>query len=147
MNDPVIARFRANCGVVKGRRWPLILLTTVGARSGQPRITPLNFSVEEDRLVVIASKGGSATHPSWYVNLVAHPQVTIELGAETFQALARVTEEPERTRLFDRQAAQMAFFDSYRKRVTARQIPVVVFHRLDPVGPVNPNDPSQRIHP
>jgi deazaflavin-dependent oxidoreductase (nitroreductase family) len=130
MNDPVIESFRANCGLVSGRKWPVILLTTTGARTGQRHTTPLNFSTDGDRIVVIASKGGSATHPSWYHNLVAHPDVTIELGSETFRARAATAEEPERTRLFDQQAAQMRFFDSYRKRVTARQIPVVVFERL-----------------
>jgi deazaflavin-dependent oxidoreductase (nitroreductase family) len=131
MNDPVIASFRANAGRVKGRRWPVILLTTIGAKSGEPRITPLNFSTDGDRLVVIASKGGSATHPGWYHNLLARPEVTIELGGETFRARASTVEEPDRTRLFDLQAAQMPFFDSYRKRVTARQIPVVVFERIE----------------
>ena len=82
------------------------------------------------RLVVIASKGGSRTHPAWYLNLVAHPEVTIEQGAETFQARASTAEEPERTRLFDQQAAKMSFFDTYRRRVTAREIPVVVFERV-----------------
>lgn len=130
MSEPVIAKFRQHGGVVTGRRWPLLLLTTTGAKSGQPRVTPLNFSVDGDRLVVIASKGGSPTHPSWYVNLVANPEVTIELGTETFRARASSAEEPERTRLFDQQAAVMSFFDSYRKRVKAREIPVVVFERL-----------------
>ncbi len=131
MNDPVIASFRANGGRVKGRRWPVILLTTIGAKSGKPRITPLNFSTDGDRLVVIASKGGSATHPGWYHNLLADPEVTIELGDERFRARAVTADEPERTRLFDLQAAQMPFFDSYRKRVKARQIPVVVFERIE----------------
>lgn len=130
MNDPVIAEFRANGGKVKGRQWPLILLITTGAKSGQPRINPLNFSVDGDRLVVIASKGGSPTHPDWYRNLVANPEVTIETGTETFRARARTAEEPERTHLFDQQAAQMPFFDAYRQKVTARQIPVVVFERI-----------------
>jgi deazaflavin-dependent oxidoreductase (nitroreductase family) len=131
MGEPDIASFRANGGVVKGRRWPLLLLTTTGRKSGEPRVTPLIFSVDGDRLVVIASKGGSATHPAWYLNLVANPLVTIEVGTDTFSAHASTIPEPERTRLFDQQAAQMAFFDSYRKRVTAREIPVVVFERLD----------------
>jgi len=109
----------------------VILLTTIGARTGQPRITPLNFSNDGDRLVVIASKGGSATHPGWYLNLLAEPEVTIELGSETFRALAKTAEEPERTRLFDQQVAQMPFFDSYRKRVKARQIPVVILERIE----------------
>jgi F420H(2)-dependent quinone reductase len=61
---------------------------------------------------------------------VANPIVTIEHGSETFRARARVAREPERSRLFDRQAAQMTFFDGYRRRVKARQIPVVVFERM-----------------
>jgi deazaflavin-dependent oxidoreductase (nitroreductase family) len=130
MNDPVIASFRANGGRVRRRTLPLILLTTIGAKTGKPRTTPLNYTIDGDRLVVIASKGGSATHPSWYHNLLAQPEITIELGGETFRARAIPAEEPERTRLFDQQAAQMPFFDSYRKRVTARQIPVIVFERI-----------------
>ncbi len=130
MNDPVIAEFRANGGNVTSRQWPILLLTTTGAKSGLPRVTPLNFSTDGDRLVVIASKGGSPTHPDWYRNLVANPEVTVELGTETFRARASTAQEPERTRLFDHQAAQMPFFDAYRKQVDARQIPVVVFERL-----------------
>lgn len=131
MNDPVIAAFREHGGQVPGRQWPVILLTTTGAKSGQPRVTPLNFSEDDGRLVVIASKGGSPTHPDWYRNLVANPEVTIEHGGETFRARATTAEEPERTRLFDQQAASMPFFDGYRRQVAARQIPVVVFTRLD----------------
>jgi deazaflavin-dependent oxidoreductase (nitroreductase family) len=130
MNDPVIAEFRASHGKTS-RKYPVILLTTTGARSGKPLTTPLNFSIDGDRLVVIASKGGSPTHPAWYHNLVANPIVTIEHDGETFQARASTAAEPERTRLFDRQAAVRSFFDGYRKRVKAREIPVVVFERLD----------------
>ncbi len=130
MNDAVIAEFRAHGGRVPSRRWPVLLLTTTGARSGRPHTTPLNYSVDGDRLVVIASKGGSPTHPDWYRNLVAHPEVTIELGGETFRARASTAVEPERTRLFDQQAALMPFFDAYRQRVAAREIPVVVFERI-----------------
>jgi deazaflavin-dependent oxidoreductase (nitroreductase family) len=129
-NDPVIAEFRANRGVVKRRRWPVILLTTIGAKSGRLHVTPLNFSIDRDRIVVIASNAGASSHPAWYHNLVANPEVTIEHGAETFRARARIAEEPERTRLYDQQAAVMKFFDGYRRRVKARQIPVVVFERI-----------------
>jgi len=135
LNERVIAEFRANGGVVRSRRWPVILLTTTGARTGRRHVTPLNFSESGERLVVIASKGGSGTHPDWYRNLVSNPVVTIEHGSETFSARARVAEEPERTRLFDRQAQVMTFFDGYRKRVKSRQIPVVVFERTEePAG-------------
>ncbi len=131
MNEPVVAEFRANGGQVKSRKHPVILLTTTGARTGLPRVTPLNFSIDGERLVVIASSGGASRHPDWYRNLLADPVVTIEHGAESFRARASTAREPERTRLFDRQAAAMPFFDGYRKRVKARQIPVVIFERLD----------------
>lgn len=126
MNEPVIAEFRTRGGQVS-RRYPVLLLTTTGAKTGKQRVTPLNFTIDGDRLVVIASAGGAARHPAWYLNLVADPNVSIELGAETFRAQAATVEEPERTRLYDQHAAQMTFFDGYRKRVKTRQIPVVVF--------------------
>ena len=131
-NDPVIAQYRATGGQVTGRYAgrPLLLLTTTGAKSGQPRVTPLNYSTDGERLIVIASKGGSPTHPDWYRNLVAHPEVTIEQGRETFQAHATTAEEPERSQLFAQQAAEMPFFAEYERIVTTRQIPVVIFTRL-----------------
>ena len=131
MNDPVIAEFRARRGHVTSRKYPVILLTTTGAKSGQPRVTPLNYTVDGDRLAVIASKGGSPTHPAWYLNLVANPEVGIEHGNETFRARASTAREPERTRLFDQQAAAMPFFNAYRRSVKAREIPVVIFERIE----------------
>jgi deazaflavin-dependent oxidoreductase (nitroreductase family) len=133
MNDPVVSEFRANGGRVKGRG-PILLLTTTGARTGEPRLTPLNYSRDGDRLVVIGSKGGSPTHPAWYVNILADPIVTIEVGhegdIEVYRARARTAEEPERTRLFDAQVALMPFFEGYRQKVRDREIPVVVFERI-----------------
>jgi len=129
MNEPVIKQFRETGGQTSRKR-PVILLTTTGRKTGKPRVTPLNFTVDGDRLAVIGSKGGSATHPSWYLNLLDDPIVTIERGGDTYRARARVAEEPERSRLFDQQAKAMPFFDGYRKRVKAREIPVVVFERL-----------------
>lgn len=128
-DERVVAEFRANRGIVRGR-FQVLLLTTTGARSGMARVRPLNFSIDGDRLVVIASKGGSPTHPAWYRNLLANSEVTIELGSETFRARAHTAHEPERTRLFDQQATLMPFFDGYRRAVSAREIPVVVFERL-----------------
>jgi deazaflavin-dependent oxidoreductase (nitroreductase family) len=130
MNEPVIAQFRDHPARVRERRHPVLLLTTRGARSGRPSVTPLNYSRDGDRLVVIASSGGSARHPGWYHNLVAEPSVTVELPGETFRALATVAPEPERTRLYDAHAAAMPFFDAYRKRVRSREIPVVVLERV-----------------
>lgn len=131
MNQPVIAEFRRTGGHTS-RRYPVILLTTVGARSGRPHVTPLNFTTDGDRLVVVASKGGAASHPDWYRNLLANPEVTVEHAGDSFRARATVVDEPERTRLFDAHAAAMPFFDGYRRRVKARQIPVIRFERLGP---------------
>jgi len=131
-NEGVVEGFRASGGVAPGR-WanqPLLLLTTIGARSGQPRTTPLLYSTDGDRFVVIASKGGEPTHPDWYRNLVANPDVTLEVGGETFPARAEVAEGSERRRLFDQQAAQMPFFAEYERK-TPREIPVVVLSRKD----------------
>ena len=126
LDERVIAEFRANGGVLKSRKWPVILLITKGRKSGRPHVTPLNFTRDGDRICVIASKGGSSTHPHWYLNLVANPEVTVEDGDKKFRARARVTDEPERTRLYDKQAKAMTFFDGYRRRVKSREIPVVV---------------------
>ncbi len=131
MNEPVIAEFRASGGRLKSRKHQVILLTTTGHVTGEARVTPLNFTTDGDRLAVIASSGGSPTHPAWYRNLVACPEVTIEHGSQTFRARARTAPEPERTRLFDQQATQMPFFNGYRRQVKARQIPVVVFERIE----------------
>lgn len=134
MNEPVIAAYRRTGGRSRGTH-PVLLLTTTGRRTGQPRVTPLNFTLDGERLAVIGSKGGAPTQPAWFLNLLDEPLVTIEHAGETFRARARVAQEPERTRLFDRQAAAMPFFDGYRRRVTAREIPVVVFERLPDADP------------
>jgi deazaflavin-dependent oxidoreductase (nitroreductase family) len=128
-NEPLIAQFRAAGGRL-ARKNPVLLLTTTGAKSGRRITVPLNYSVDGDELVVIASAGGSSRHPAWFTNLLADPNVVIEHDGETFPARAVVAREPRRTRLFDAQVARMPFFESYRKRVKAREIPVVVFERV-----------------
>lgn len=130
LNTGVIAEFRANGGRCGGR-WegnPMILLTTVGARSGQARTSPLTYTTDGDRLVVIASRAGDDRHPDWYHNLVANPAVTVELGTERFEANAVVAEEPERTRLLDARVEVMPRFGDYVDQ-TDRTIPVVVLER------------------
>src|SRR6266850_4156763 len=101
-NDPIIKAFRANNGRLddQGRGRSLLLLTTTGARSGQPRVAPLAFTRSGENYVVIASKGGSPTHPDWYRNLVSNPDVTVELPSEKFDARARTATGEERERLF-----------------------------------------------
>ena len=126
-NKKVIEEFRANEGRVGGNfeGKTLLLLHTKGAKSQQERINPVACIKDGDRLAVIASKGGAPTHPDWYYNIVANPQVTVEVGVENFQALASVAEEPERTRLYNQMVEVMPGFDDYRRN-TARVIPVIV---------------------
>lgn len=129
-NTQVIAEFRANEGKVGGpfAGAPMILITTTGAKSGQPRVAPLVYTTDGDRYVVIASKGGAPTNPDWYYNIAANPEITVEIGGETFPARAEIASEPERTRLFDAQAALMPGFREYQNNTT-RIIPVITISR------------------
>ena len=130
-NRALVEEFRTNGGKVTGifGGAPLVLVTTTGAKSGVRRTSPVVYTRDGDNVVIIASKGGSPTNPDWYHNLVANPEVTVELADETYEARARVTEEPERTRLFRAQAALMPTFADYEK-ATTRKIPVVVLERV-----------------
>jgi deazaflavin-dependent oxidoreductase (nitroreductase family) len=131
-NQNLIKEFRANGGKVLSGPFvkaPLLLLTTTGAKSGKPFTTPLVYTKDGDRIVIIASKGGSPTHPAWFHNLKAHPTVTLEVGQEKFQARATITKDPERQRLFDAQAKVMPNFNEYQK-ATTRQIPVIALERV-----------------
>jgi deazaflavin-dependent oxidoreductase (nitroreductase family) len=130
-NQNVIDEFRANEGRVGGpfAGRSMLLLTTTGAKSGQPRTSPLVYTTDGDRLVVIASKGGAPTNPAWYHNLLANPEVTLEVGTERFPARATVTAGQERERLFAAQAALMPGFADYQRKTT-RQLPVIAFERL-----------------
>ena len=131
-NDGVIAEFRSNGGKVGGyfKGSPMILLTTTGAKSGHARISPLVYTTDAGRIVIVASNGGSDRHPSWYYNVVANPQTTVEVGDETFKASAVVTEAAERRRLFDLHAERFPGFKDYEKG-TDRVIPVVVLDRIE----------------
>lgn len=128
-NQMVIEQFRTNGGNVPGRS-NLLLLTTIGAKSGQPRIAPLAYSTDGDRLVIIGSKGGAPTHPDWYHNLLANPVATVEMGGAQFQARATVVEGQERERLFAQHVALMPGFAEYQEKTT-RQLPVIVLERIE----------------
>ena len=91
-NRKLIDQFRTNGGKVGDGKIPHLLLTTTGAKSGLTRVNSLHYSIDGERLIVIASKGGSATHPDWYYNLVAHPEVMVEVGTERYRARASVAE-------------------------------------------------------
>jgi deazaflavin-dependent oxidoreductase (nitroreductase family) len=129
-NRTVIDEFRQNGGKVGGdfKGAPMILITHTGAKSGTTYTTPLVYTRDGDRYVIIASKGGAPAHPHWFRNLVANPDVTVEVGTERFSARARVAEGDERARLYRAQADLMPNFDDYAK-ATSREIPVVVLER------------------
>ncbi len=129
-NLNIIEEFRANGGETSGpfKGRPLLLLTTKGAKSGEERTTPLVYSRDGERVVVIASMGGAPKHPAWFHNISADPEVTVEIGTEKFAARASVPEGEERDRLYAQQAATMPAFHEYQEKTT-RRIPVVVLER------------------
>lgn len=130
-NQKIIDEFRANEGKVggffKGRT--LLILHTVGAKSGKERVNPLATFEEGDKLVIVASKGGAPTNPDWYYNLLANPIVEVEYGTERFRAEARVTSEPERSYLYEKMINEMAAFADYREKAN-REIPVITLTRI-----------------
>ena len=130
-NQALIAEYRANGGQLSGRMAGsrLLLLTTTGVRSGQPHTTPLGFGVDGERLIVIASNNAATDHPDWYHNLIASPDVVVELGSERFAARAWVLERDERARLLPLVNERVPFFASQQEK-TARQIPIVMLERV-----------------
>lgn len=130
-NHAIIEEFRANGGKVGGMfdGAALLLLHTTGAKTGKERIAPLAYRREGDDLVVFASKAGAPTHPDWFHNLVANPNVTVEVGTETFDAVARVTAGEEREAIWARQKSEIKNFAEYERK-TEREIPVVVLERV-----------------
>lgn len=130
-NQKVIEEFRANGGKVGGNfeGRPLLLLTTIGAKSGRRLVKPLMYIRDGERYVIVASKGGAPSHPAWYYNILANPEVELEVGDEKFAARATIAEEPERSRLYDIFAKNWSFFAEYQTKTT-RVIPVVVLERV-----------------
>lgn len=132
-NEQVIAEFRANHGRAGGmfEGSPLILLTTTGAKSGQPRTNPVRYLVAGDRLLVAASYLGAPSHPAWYHNLCADPRASVEIGSDgdiaTYEATAVVTTGNERDLLYERFASEIPAFAEYQNK-TARIIPVVALY-------------------
>jgi deazaflavin-dependent oxidoreductase (nitroreductase family) len=130
-NEQIIAEFRATGGKVGGdfEGFPLLLLHTTGARSGAERVNPVAYQALDDgRWAVFASKGGAPDNPDWFFNLKAHPEVTIEIGTETFAAQARVLEGDERTVVWEEQKRLAPGFADYETK-TDREIPVVELTR------------------
>jgi len=126
-NQKVIEEFRANEGRVGPpfEGTPVLLLHTTGAKSGEARLHPVVYRSNGDNLVIFASKAGAPVHPAWYHNLLAHPQVQVEVGTRTLDVAARVATGDERERLWAAQTAEFPGFAEYQEKTT-RQIPVVV---------------------
>jgi deazaflavin-dependent oxidoreductase (nitroreductase family) len=129
-NRQVIDEFRANEGRVQAfGHQPLLLLTHRGARTGTERTNPLAYFPDGDRYVVAASKGGAPTNPDWYYNLKAHPDVSVEMGTETFPATATEASPDERPRLWELVTTSNPAFAEYETK-TDRTIPVFVLERV-----------------
>jgi deazaflavin-dependent oxidoreductase (nitroreductase family) len=132
LNASVIEEFRANHGKVGGR-WvnaTLLLLHHTGAKTGTERVTPLGYQKVGDDYAIFGSKGGAKDNPDWLHNLIAHPDVTIEVGDETIAARARVAEPTERDVIFARQVERAPHFAEYAKNAAPRIIPVVILEPL-----------------
>jgi deazaflavin-dependent oxidoreductase (nitroreductase family) len=127
-NTAIIEEFRANEGQVSGdfAGAPMVLLHHTGAKSGQERVTPLMYQELGDSIAVFASKGGAPTHPAWYLNLLAHPETTVEIGRESRAVRARVATGAERDRIWGEQKRVMPGFAEYEKTAGDREIPVIV---------------------
>jgi deazaflavin-dependent oxidoreductase (nitroreductase family) len=127
-----VERYRATDGE-EGHDWregaPVLLLTTTGRKSGAERTTPLIYGRSGDDVLVVASKGGSPTHPPWYLNLEANPEVEVQIKAEKFRARARTATAEERPAMWQEMLGHWRHYDSYQEK-TDREIPVVVLERI-----------------
>lgn len=135
-NEALIAEFRRTGGVISGElggpQFRFLLITATGAKTGRERTVPVGYVKVHGRLLVLASKGGGETDPLWFRNVVAHPDVVVELGAETFRARAVALEGEERDDIFAAIVAKAPRFGEYQER-TSRPIPVVELCRVDDV--------------
>ncbi len=129
INRRVIEQFRAGGEIEGMHRDRIVLLTTAGARTGQRRTTPMMFHRDGGRMLVVASNVGAPKHPDWYRNLVADPRVIVEVGDETYPAVATTLEGAERARAWSMLKESYPFFASHEAS-TVRIIPVVALTRV-----------------
>jgi len=124
-NRPLIEEFRANKRKVSS--WhSLLLLTTIGATSKKPHTTPLVYSTDGDRIIVVAAAAGAPKHPAWYRNLLVHSVATVELNGDSHRMRATVTNGEEYERLLKQHTAQFPVVSEYQEN-TSRRIPIVIF--------------------
>jgi F420H(2)-dependent quinone reductase len=124
--------YRATGGKLFGRmgQSPILLLNTVGRKSGKKRATPLLYVVDGEDFVIIASKGGAPTHPAWYLNLMANPDATVEVEDRKVRVRAEEVDGEEKARLWQKMAELYPTYDDYQKK-TKRQIPLLVLRPRD----------------
>jgi deazaflavin-dependent oxidoreductase (nitroreductase family) len=125
-----VKRYRQTDGA-EGHDWQgttVLLLTTTGRRSGAKRTTPLIYGTHGDDCVVVASRGGAPEHPAWYLNLVAGPEVEVQVRGDRFAARARTATGEERAELWQQAVQRWPAYDGYQTK-TDREIPVVVLER------------------
>jgi deazaflavin-dependent oxidoreductase (nitroreductase family) len=132
-NARLIEEYRANGGKLSGQlaNSQILLLTTTGAKSGQERVTPMGYRLDGDRIVVIAADAGSDKHPDWFYNLLAHPDVTVEMGEEHFPARAIIASAAERERLI---ASNVVPYFPAQQEKTSREIPFLFLERVTEVS-------------
>jgi deazaflavin-dependent oxidoreductase (nitroreductase family) len=132
-NESIMADFRAHGGQITQGRLKgasVLLMTSIGAKSGQPRIVPVAYHRDGGAYVVVGSNSGRADQPAWLENVRKNPVVTVEVGTEKFPAHARIAEGPERRRLLDARIAAIPQFGAYEK-MTSRELPVLVLERIE----------------
>src|ERR671921_2458163 len=124
--------YRATGGKLFGRmgKSPILLLNTVGRKSGKKRTSPLLYIMDGESFVVIASKGGAATHPAWYLNLRANPEATVEIGDREVQVRAEVADPEDKARLWQKMVEMYPTYDDYQRK-TEREIPLLVLRPVE----------------
>ncbi|HET6660114.1 MAG TPA: nitroreductase family deazaflavin-dependent oxidoreductase [Rubrobacter sp.] len=124
--------YRATGGKLFGRmgKSPILLLNTVGRKTGRKRTSPLLYVMDGEDFVIIASKGGAAAHPAWYLNLRANPEATVEIGDREVQVEAEVADPEEKTRLWQKMVEMYPAYDDYQRK-TGREIPLLILHPVE----------------
>jgi deazaflavin-dependent oxidoreductase (nitroreductase family) len=131
-NAAFIEEFRTNGGKIEGEIgfFDFTLITARGAKTGKPRTVPVAYYRVADRLVILASMGGSHRHPPWYHNILANPEITVEIGTDVFTATVVVTEGSDRQAVFDAICEEQPVYRDYQSR-TQRLIPVIELKRRE----------------
>ena len=128
--------YRATGGKLFGRmgKRPILLLNTVGRKSGKKRTSPLLYVMDGEDFVIIASKGGASAHPAWYLNLIANPEAMVEVGDREVRVRAEEADSEEKSRLWQKMVEMYPAYDAYQEK-TEREIPLLVLRPVERGGP------------